>query len=137
MKQIISISPLVLVTILSISSTAFAGGDRTRLECDGEGVGGDFSMDARFEERRNRERFDASFEAAPGGAFAVGDNLGVSVGGVSVGEITLSALPGGDLGGDLEYDTQADEMNPFPADFPEVADGTSVIVGPLGCDLED
>ena len=130
---------LTMVAAALMASTAggnaFAGDDRTRMRCDSDGAG-DTSMDARYEERRGRTKFDGSFEAAPGGAFAEGDMLPVVVGGIDVGYITLLTQINGDLGGDIEFDTQADEFNPFPSDFPEVFDGTSVIVGPLGCDLE-
>lgn len=120
----------------SVGGSAFAGDDRTRLRCDSDGAG-DISMDARYEERRGRSKFDGSFEAAPGGAFTDGDMLAVNVGGVEVGYITLAAQINGDLGGDIEFDTQTDELNPFPEAFPEAAPGTSVTVGPLGCALED
>lgn len=116
--------------------SAFAGNDRIRLECDSEGAG-DISMDARSEERRGRAKFDASFEAAPRGDYIEGDMLAVRAGGIEVGSITLLTQRNGDLGGDLEFDTRADEFNPFPDDFPEVASGTSIVVGPLGCALDD
>jgi hypothetical protein len=41
----------------------------------------------------------------------------------------------GDIIGDLEFDTQSDENNPFPANFPSVGSSTSVTVGSLGCAL--
>jgi hypothetical protein len=41
----------------------------------------------------------------------------------------------GDVGGDLEFDTNPDEFNPFPDNFPQIVPGTSVVVGPLGCGL--
>lgn len=116
-------------------SPAFSGDDRTRLKCDADGVG-DTSMDARFETRSEREKFDASFEARAGGVFMAGDLLAVSVGSVPVGTIELVEVFG-DVVGDLEFDSRDDEGNPFPADFPEVNEGTSVVVGSLGCDLDD
>ena len=117
-------------------NTAVAQDDRVRLRCDAEGRR-DISMDARYQERRGRSRFDSSFEARRGGRFSEGDILPVVVAGVEVGQITLQVLVGGDVGGDLEFDSHPDEMNPFPDDFPEVARGTSVIVGPLGCALRN
>lgn len=119
-----------------VCGSAFAGDERTRLECDSEGVG-DTSMDARYQERRNRAKFDGSFEAAPGGNFADGDVLAVVVGGIEVGSVALTTQFNGDLGGDIEFDTRADELDPFPGNFPDVTSGTSVTVGPLGCALEN
>lgn len=127
---------LPLLLLFSISSLTFAGGNSTRLRCKAEGVE-DTSMDARYEERRNRAKFDASFEAFAEGPFSAGDVLQVSVGGIEVGSMTLAADPAnGDIIGDLEFDTQADENNPFPESFPDVNEGTSVTVGSLGCALE-
>lgn len=128
-----------LVTVLSfaflfVSQVVLAGDDRVRLRCDAEGVN-DTSMDARYEEQRGRKKFDASFEVPQGVGFVAGDVLEVKVGGVKVGEITLAEQPNGDLGGDLEFDTN-DDGNPFPAKFPDVGDGTSVMVGDLGCALD-
>ncbi len=119
-----------------VCGSAFAGDDRTRLECDSEGAG-DTSMDARYEERRGGAKFDGSFEAPPGGDFMDGDLLAVVVGGIEVGSIMLATQLNGDIGGDIEFDTQADELNPFPGNFPDVTSGTSVTVGPLGCALDD
>jgi len=119
-----------------VCGSAFAGGDRVRLECDSEGAG-DISMDARYQERRGRAKFDGSFEAAPGGGFMDGDVLAVVVGGIDVGSIALATQLNGDLAGDIEFDTQADENNPFPGNFPDVGSDTSVTVGLLGCSLED
>lgn len=115
---------------------ALAGDDRIRLTCGSEGAG-DTSMDARYEQRRGRAKFDASFEAAPWSGFTEGDVLAVLVGGIDVGSMVLVKQLNGDLGGDLEFDTRRDEFNPFPEDFPEVTPGTSVTVGPLGCALDD
>ena len=117
-----------------LCGTAFAGGDRTRLQCGSAGAR-DTSMDAKYEQRRGRVKFDGSFEAAPRGRYADGDLLTVIVGGIEVGSIALTTQLNGDLGGDIEFDTRADELNPFPDNFPKVAAGTSVTIGPLGCAL--
>lgn len=107
----------------------------TRLACAAAGAQ-DFSADARFEERRGRRKFDASFEAAPNLGFLPGQRLAVSVGGVAVGQMTLTRDPiNGDIVGDLEFDTRPDERVPFPQNFPAVARGTGVVIGPLGCAL--
>lgn len=135
MKAIIMRTSIVISVMLLIASqTAIAGGERVRLSCSALGVN-DISMDARYEERRNRTKFDASFEAAPNAGYTAGQELDVKVGGVPVGTMTLVALLSGDVAGDLEFDTQADENNPFPGNFPAVTRGTSVMVGDLGCAL--
>ena len=132
------------LTILAMSATisapaAFAkrGADdgNVRLQCNAEGAR-DFGMDARYESRRGRSKFDASFEAAANVGINAGQTLGVAVGGVDVGSITLTRDPfNGDIVGDLECDTQLDDSNPFPNNFPVVGSGTSVTVGALGCAL--
>lgn len=118
-----------------MSGVAFAKDDRVRLRCDSEGAG-DISMDARYKQRRNRVKFDGSFEAAPGGNYIDGDMLTVSVGGEEVGQLMLTTRLNGDLEGDIEFDTRVDENDPFPENFPEVFEGTSVTIGTLGCDLD-
>jgi len=123
--------------VAGIASPAFSGDDRTRIDCSASGAG-DTSMDGRFEQRRDRAKFDASFEAAPGGNLQSGDTLVVNVNGTPVGTITLAVALNGDLEGDLEFDTNPDEGNPFPDGLSpdHVGSGTSVVVGPLGCELE-
>ena len=49
-KSKLSVPVLIAFVCKFASVSTFAGGDRVRLECDGEGVG-DISMDARFETR--------------------------------------------------------------------------------------
>ena len=116
---------------------AFAGGDRIRLRCNAEGSQ-DISMDAKFEQRGNRLKFDASFEARAGLGFNAGQALTVIVGGVDVGQMILSDI--GDIVGDLDFDTNIERNDndvPPPGNFPEVGAGTSVVVGPLGCALQN
>ena len=120
--------------LLIMSQNATADEDRVRLQCSALGVN-DTSMDARYEERRSNTKFDASFEAAPAAGFVAGEELDVKVGGVLVGSITLISLPGGDVGGDLGFDTRVDDNDPFPGNFPKIIKGTSVMVGNLGCAL--
>lgn len=131
---------LVLALALTLGGAlpAFAGGgDRTRLRCNAQGVQ-DISMDAKYEARGNRVKFDASFEAMPGLGFNAGDVLDVTVGGIVVGQMTLASI--GDIVGDLNLDTTAqpdDDDLPLPGEFPSnVAGGTSITVGPLGCALQ-
>ena len=126
---------------LAAAPSASAGRDdgRVRLRCKAEGAQ-DFSIDAKYEERRGRIKFDSSFEAAPGLGFMNGDVLAVKVGGMTVGEMRLVETIGGDVEGDLNFDTTAqadDDDLPLPADFPDVSDGTGVVIGDLGCDLEE
>ena len=138
-------SSLALAMGLALaSSTAYAGGDR--IECDADSANGLTSMDARFESETKdgvtREKFSTSFEAAPGGAHAAGHVLEVNVSGAIVGTMTLVAQPNGDLGGDSDFDTNldrdaADTDTPFPANWPGAEAGTVVLVGTLGCSLQD
>lgn len=117
------------------SSGKSAAQNSVRLACAAAGAQ-DFSADARFEDRRGRRKFDASFEAAPNLGFLPGQRLAVAVGGVTVGQMTLARDPvNGDVVGDLDFDTRPDERAPFPANFPAVGAGTSVVIGPLGCAL--
>ena len=117
------------------AAPASAQSTGVRLACSAAGAQ-DFSMDARYEDRRGRRKFDASFEAAPNLGFVAGQRIDVSVGGVKVGQMILARDPAnGDIAGDLEFDTRRDEGNPFPANFPNVTRGTSIVVGSLGCAL--
>lgn len=141
-KSLLLASAAALVLSLSLASApAFAksgssgggDGDRVRLECEKESLNADDSMDARFEARRGRVKFDASYEAAPGGTTGP---LDVVVDGILVDSMDLVQIGGaGDLVGDRSYDSRADEGEPFPADFPDVGPGTIVQVGDLGCRL--
>ena len=138
MENAIKYPALTLALTIACGTAAFGGGhDRIRLRCDAEGVQ-DTSMDAKFESRDGRAKFDASFEARPGGAFSAGQVLDVKVGGVTVGQMTLFSI--GDIVGDLNFDTTAqaaDDDLLLPGGFPSVDQGTSVMVGPLGCALQD
>lgn len=133
---------LSLLAFAAASSASAASGGAPkasesglRLACAADGAQ-DFSMSARFEDRRGRRKFDASFEAAPNLGFVAGQRLAVSVGGVAVGQMTLSRDPAnGDVVGDLDFDSRVDERAPFTANFPTVAAGTGVVVGALGCAL--
>ena len=142
MRNTLRFKPSLLMAaaalLLAGTAPASAGGnDRIRLRCDADGTQ-DISMDAKFESRRGRIKFDASFEAAPGLGFSAGQSLDVIVGGTFVGRMLLADI--GDIVGDLDFDTTAqadDDDLPLPGDFPALEEGTSVIVGPLGCALRD
>jgi hypothetical protein len=128
-----AIAPAFAASGSSNRTAAAPGG--VRLACAAAGAQ-DFSADARFEDRRGRRKFDASFEAAPNLGFLPGQRLSVAVGGVTVGQMTLARDPvNGDVIGDLEFDSRPDERVPFPTNFPAVGSGTGVVIGPLGCAL--
>jgi hypothetical protein len=132
-----SLALVMGMAMAAASSTAFAGGDR--LECDAESANEDASMDGKFESKGDREKFGASYEEAGGGSHMAGDVLQVRVDGAHVGDITLEGQPGGDIGGDLNFDTTAgprDADQPFPANWPGAGAGTIVDVGTLGCSLQ-
>ncbi len=123
----------VVMSFSLVSTTVLAGGG-DRFECKAESLTEDASMDARFEEKRGRMKFDASFEAAPGGTTGT---LAVFVNGMNIGSITLDPDARGDLAGDLSLDSEPDENAPFPNNFPQNAgNGTAVTVGVLGCTLQ-
>jgi hypothetical protein len=70
-----------------------------------------------------------------------GNVLQVNVGGSVVGLLRLRALANGDLGAEMDFDTNIDTdapdtSVPFPANWPGVAPGTVVTVGTLGCSLQ-
>ncbi|MBY0423330.1 MAG: hypothetical protein K2Q06_13565 [Parvularculaceae bacterium] len=136
MKCMPALTVLAVAAFIGCGSTpAAAASSDVRLSCAADGAR-DVSISARFEDRRGRRKFDASFEAAQGLGFIVGQRLAVVVGCVAVGQMTLARDPlNGDVSGDLEFDSRRDENNPFPVNFPTVARGISVVVGPLGCSL--
>ena len=79
----------------------------------------------------------------PGTGFLAGARLGVQVKGVKVGTMTLEPVIGGDVVGDLNFDTrpQPPDSIAFPANWPapinrgaavNVLRGTTVV---LGCSL--
>jgi len=139
MKKLASIMAASVAALMLCAPGVYAksntNGAQVRLQCSADGVG-DVSIAARYEARRGRTKFDASFEAPANAGFIAGQQLAVFVGGVNVGPMTLSSDPfNGDIVGDLEFDSRADENNPFPSNFPAVAAGVSVTVSNLGCAL--
>jgi len=98
-------------------------------------------MDGKYESKDGRNKFSASFGAAPGGTAAVGHVLNVKVGDEVVGSMTLATQLNGDIGGDLDFDTNVetsvptDDTVPFPVNFPAVAAGTVVKIGTIECVL--
>jgi hypothetical protein len=139
------IKSLAVAVVAAVSSTgALAGDDKTRLQCYADTADGIASMKARYETRegrRSRERFQASFETAPGFGLVAGNVLQVNVGGSVVGLLRLAVQANGDLGAEMDFDTNIDTdapdtSVPFPANWPGVAPGTVVTVGTLGCSLQ-
>jgi hypothetical protein len=115
---------------LVTSSTAWAGGDK--FECRAEDDTGR-SMDAKFEDIDGRFKFSASIETA-----ADDPDLTVSVlvGGIQVDTITLASDATGKVG-EVNYDTNPEDDDPFPFDPTSVGGGTNVEVGGVDCDLQE
>jgi hypothetical protein len=113
---------LVLAAVIASSATADAKGTRTRFQCKASGST-DISMSARYEIRAGastRRTFSTEFEAGPGTGFRAGNRLKISVKGVVVGTVRLAALVGGDVVGDLNFDTKRQvDAKPFPANWPK------------------
>jgi hypothetical protein len=117
---------------------------RTEFECRAHSADGMQSMSTDYEERRGdrlRERFIARFESAPGFGLRPGDILNVNVNGQLVGAMRLHWLENGDIGAELDFDSnvdrdQPDTTVPFPANWPGVSRGSTVMVGVLGCSLQ-
>lgn len=121
LKTLLAASSLA---VLSVALTLPAHARNERLECEAEGAG-DISMDARYETRGTRERFSTEFEAAPRGAFKVGQQMTVVVKQTIVGAVDLKKVKGGDIVGDLNLGRDG---NPIPEGFPKVRKDTKVTV---------
>lgn len=116
-----TIAALSALCLLGFVAPSQADDSRIRYKCGAEGAD-DISMSAKFESRgSSRRKFSVEFEAAPNIGFGDGDKLGVAVDGTSVGSVTLGTIRGGDVVGDLNYDTKPTEADadPFPAKFPK------------------
>ena len=128
------IAALAALAAFSVTvASADAANNRVRRECDASGAG-DISMSAKYEKRDNRKKFSTEFEAAPNGAYAEGDRIAIRVDGVEVGAVRLESVVGGDLVGDLNFDTKADDADelPFPGNWPGAGKGTKVEVQAKG-----
>lgn len=139
-----SLATAVTLAILAAAPEAEAA-TRARYQCSAVGTT-DISMTARYEVRTGtalvRRTFTTEFEAAPGTGFAAGRKLAVVVKGVRVGVMTLEPLVGGDVVGDINFDTRPQlDSKPFPANWPAgVGRGTTVKIMTgtrqvLGCTL--
>ena len=101
---------------------------------------------AHYQERARtkglRQKFNAEFEARPGGTFTSGQQISIIVDTVTVGLVTLSPAPSGELSGELEFDSKPGNGHTvFPSNFPDVAAGSTVEAAfgsntILGCDLQ-
>ena len=133
---------LTLAALVTAFTLPASAADRVRFRCDAVGAT-DISMSAKYETRNARRKFSTEFEAAPGLGYTAGQQLAVQVKGVKVGNMTLDTVVGGDIVGDLNFDTQPQlpDSIRFPANWPtgvgrgsliKVLKGTQVI---LGCRL--
>ena len=136
------------VAVIGISAGATpseAKNTDIKFRCKAKGPG-HIALHARFEERNRtkgvREKFNAEFEARAGGSFTSGQHVSIIVDGTTVGTVTLTPAPSGELSGELEFDTKLQAGHTaFPSNFPEVgavstveaANGNSTI---LGCELQ-
>lgn len=143
-RNITGFMSIIAVGLMAASTSAVAGGERLRLECKASSTTGDSSMDAKYEKKGNRMKFSASFESVIGEDLQEDDSFKVTVEGKHVGYITLAVQEeNGDLGGDLDFDSNIDRDDPddttvpFPENFPDVKATTVVYVGTLGCSLND
>ena len=134
-----------VVVFGAFASTAGAKNiDENEFRCRARASGG-VKLAARFEERirqrGSRIKFNAEFEARPGGAFTAGQQIVFSVDSVQVGTAALVAAPTGELSAELELDSRAQRGHtPLPANFPDVSEGSTVTAASggqqlLGCDL--
>jgi len=121
---------MLVCAVVAESPTAYAAVAK-QFQCDAQGPN-DISMRARFEQRASgRRKFNAEFEAAPGGAFTAGQRMTVFVADVNVGTDRLRKVVGGDVKGELQLDDAAgpgDNEKPFPPNFPVVARNTLVLI---------
>lgn len=114
--------------------------DSLQLRCGSTGMN-DIGMRTHY--IRYRERgiaFGAAFGAESEGQFHAGDELEVILSGIPVGVITLNRLDTGVLAGRIALRYQPD-LDPSMTDGDleriEVRRGSSVVVGPLGCALQN
>lgn len=137
-----AVSAIAMVMGAMLIPSAANASDRIRYRCDANGAS-DISMNAKYELRNVRRKFSAEFEAAPGLGYTAGQQLNVKVDGVKVGSVTLESVFGGDVVGDLNFDTrpQPPDSIAFPGNWPSgvgkgstvsILSGTQTI---LGCRL--
>jgi hypothetical protein len=137
-----SVAAATMLFATTTLMTSAEASDRIRFNCRAFGAT-DISMEAKYEIRSARRKFSTEFEAAPNLGFNPGQRLSVQVKGVTVGSMVLETVLGGDVVGDLNFDTRPsppDEIA-FPTNWPanvgrgaevKVLRGTTVL---LGCAL--
>ena len=145
LKTVLAAGAMLAATL---AATGGASAADIRFRCDASGAT-DISMGAKYILRTpvtatSRKQFSTEFEAGPGSGFAAGNRLIVFVKGVRVGTMTLATIVGGDVVGDLNFDTRPDPLDdelPFPASWPagvgkgskvNLMRGTKLV---LGCTL--
>ncbi len=114
--------------------------DGLRLRCGSVGKG-NISMHSRYAVRGTHRQlnFGAAFEAPADGRYMEGDLLDVLLAGIPVGTLMLEQRDGGHLIGVLELQQPSDResrISDVDLRHIRVGEGTSVVVGPLGCALD-
>ncbi len=113
--------------------------DGLRLRCGSTGMQ-QISLYSQYARYRNRGiLFRATFEAESDNVFQSGDILDVWLAGIPVGTMTLAQLDTGEVAGRivLRYQPDADpQLNDVDLHRILVRQGSSVVVGPLGCALQ-
>ena len=113
--------------------------DGLRLRCGSTGMQ-QISLHSQYARYRNRGIiFRATFEAESNNVFESGDMLDVFLAGIPVGTMTLAQLDTGEVAGRivLRYQPDADpQLNDVDLHRIVVRQGSSVVVGPLGCALK-
>jgi hypothetical protein len=145
LNGLVGAAALAAVILGSFATSADAKGTDLRFRCKARGPG-QIALHATYQERARtrgvRSKFNAEFEARPGGNFNSGQKVAIEVDAVPVGTVVLTLAPSGELSGELEFDSKPQRNHtPFPANFPDVAKGTMVEakVGGntiLGCELQ-
>lgn len=134
----------IAIVAVATNATPSDAKDGTRFRCKARGAE-HTALHGRYEERvrpnRTRQKFNAEFEALPGGSFSAGQQITFLVDSVVVGSAPMVAVAG-ELNAELELDSNArGNKKPFPGNFPPVSAGTMVEakVGAnilLGCELD-
>ena len=141
-RKSVLLSAAALVGIVASATAPAFAADRAILRCAAQGAG-DISMAAKYEVRGARKKFSVEMEAAPTGRLVNGQRIVFVVAGVNVAADRLARIVGGDLVGEVNFDTRAragDDEVPFPRNFPAVGKGTQVRItsgarAVLGCTL--
>jgi hypothetical protein len=142
---LLTVTAIVLVAIGSGATSVQAKSGDLALRCKARGAN-QISFHARYEERARtrglRQKFNAEFEARAGGSFTSGQQISIIADGITVGTVSLTPAPSGELSGELEFDSKPSAGHTaFPANFPDVAAGSTIEAAfgantILGCDLQ-